>query len=111
LHSLVRRRRRIENSPSAFSQMSKAFFEHPILYSPYEYPPRHWELDESGRRQSVRSEGNRRYHRMLTARAASGATAASEIADRKIIRIFAQRVNTGKSIGENAVLVLEARER
>ncbi|MBA3352050.1 MAG: DEAD/DEAH box helicase family protein, partial [Blastocatellia bacterium] len=24
------------------------FFEHPILYSPYEYPPRHWELDDSG---------------------------------------------------------------
>jgi len=24
------------------------FFDHPILNSPYEYPPRHWELDESG---------------------------------------------------------------
>jgi type III restriction enzyme len=24
------------------------FFERPILYSPYEYPTRHWELDDSG---------------------------------------------------------------
>jgi type III restriction enzyme len=28
--------------------MTKAFFEHPILNSPYEAPRRHWELDESG---------------------------------------------------------------
>src|SRR5438874_3415754 len=28
--------------------MSDPFFEHPILYSPYEYPTKHWELDESG---------------------------------------------------------------
>lgn len=28
--------------------MPNPFFEHPILYSPYEYPTRHWELDESG---------------------------------------------------------------
>lgn len=28
--------------------MSDAFFTHPILNSPYEYPSRHWELDESG---------------------------------------------------------------
>ena len=28
--------------------MSDAFFKHPILNSPYEYPERHWELDESG---------------------------------------------------------------
>src|SRR5438309_11857445 len=27
--------------------MSNRFFEHPILYSPYEYPTCHWEL-ESG---------------------------------------------------------------
>jgi type III restriction enzyme len=27
---------------------SNPFFEHPILYSPYEYPTRHWELDDSG---------------------------------------------------------------
>ena len=24
------------------------FFDHPILNSPYEYPARHWELDEHG---------------------------------------------------------------
>ncbi|ADY14190.1 BPTD_3080 family restriction endonuclease [Sphaerochaeta globosa] len=28
--------------------MSIPFFDHPILNSPYEYPTRHWELDESG---------------------------------------------------------------
>jgi len=28
--------------------MSDQFFKHPILNSPYEYPSRHWELDESG---------------------------------------------------------------
>lgn len=28
--------------------MSNPFFERPILNSPYEYPRRHWELDESG---------------------------------------------------------------
>ncbi|HWH58008.1 MAG TPA: DEAD/DEAH box helicase family protein [Terriglobales bacterium] len=28
--------------------MENGFFEHPILNSPYEYPARHWEMDESG---------------------------------------------------------------
>ena len=28
--------------------MSDSFFERPILNSPYEYPARHWELDEDG---------------------------------------------------------------
>ncbi len=28
--------------------MSDAFFERPILNSPYDYPSRHWELDEAG---------------------------------------------------------------
>jgi type III restriction enzyme len=28
--------------------MSNLFFEHPILNSPYEYPSRHWELDDEG---------------------------------------------------------------
>src|SRR6202521_4362674 len=28
--------------------MSNPFFDHPILNSPYEYPMRHWELDEAG---------------------------------------------------------------
>ncbi len=28
--------------------MSNPFFEHPILNSPYQYPSRHWELDEDG---------------------------------------------------------------
>src|SRR6266436_4210206 len=29
-------------------EMSNPFFEHPILNSPYAYPPRHWELDKDG---------------------------------------------------------------
>src|SRR5271155_3477989 len=33
------------NSDSA---AANAFFEHPILNSPYESPSRHWELDEAG---------------------------------------------------------------
>ena len=28
--------------------MSNAFFEQPILNSPYDYPARHWELDATG---------------------------------------------------------------
>ena len=28
--------------------MDNPFFEHPILNSPYEYPTRHWELDDQG---------------------------------------------------------------
>ena len=28
--------------------MTDSFFDHPILNSPYEYPSRHWELDDSG---------------------------------------------------------------
>jgi len=28
--------------------VSNPFFDHPILNSPYEYPARHWELDETG---------------------------------------------------------------
>ncbi len=28
--------------------MANPFFEHPILYSPYEYPTKHWELDQTG---------------------------------------------------------------
>jgi type III restriction enzyme len=28
--------------------MDNEFFERPILNSPYEYPTRYWELDESG---------------------------------------------------------------
>ena len=28
--------------------MENPFFDQPILNSPYEYPKRHWELDEDG---------------------------------------------------------------
>src|SRR5437899_13048381 len=32
---------------------SDPFFEHPILYSPYEYPTRHWELDDGQPTQKI----------------------------------------------------------
>jgi type III restriction enzyme len=32
----------------ADDDMANEFFDHPILNSPYEYPSRHWELDETG---------------------------------------------------------------
>lgn len=28
--------------------MPDSFYDHPILNSPYEYPSRHWELDDNG---------------------------------------------------------------
>ena len=48
---------------------------------------------------------------MLTARAANSATVAKEMTDCTIMRTFAQRESTGTSVGENAVLVLNARKR
>jgi hypothetical protein len=50
-------------------------------------------------------------YRIFTARAASSASVASEIADWIIISALAQRESTGTSVGENAVLVLNARNR
>jgi type III restriction enzyme len=40
--------------------MSESFFEKPILNSPYTYPARHWELDESGQPTSRIVESRRR---------------------------------------------------
>ena len=40
--------------------MSAAFFERPILNSPYEYPARHWELDASGQPTQQVVEARRR---------------------------------------------------
>jgi type III restriction enzyme len=34
--------------PGRDAPMSNPFFDQPILNSPYEYPRRHWELDETG---------------------------------------------------------------
>lgn len=48
---------------------------------------------------------------MLTARAASSEIVVSEIVDCVIIISFAHRDRTGQSVGENAVLVLKARNR
>ncbi len=50
-------------------------------------------------------------YRILTARAASRASVASEIIDCTIIISFAQRESTGTSVGEKAVLVLKARNK
>ena len=40
--------------------MSNAFFERPIVNSPYEYPRRHWKLDESGQPTGEVEERRRR---------------------------------------------------
>ena len=48
---------------------------------------------------------------MLTARAARMITVPSEMEDCVIIITFAQCESTGTSVGENAVLVLNARKR
>jgi type III restriction enzyme len=37
-----------------------AFFEHPILNSPYDYPRRHWELDDDGQPTNVVAQSRRR---------------------------------------------------
>jgi hypothetical protein len=50
-------------------------------------------------------------YKMLMARAASSATVANEISACTIISTFAQRESTGESVGENAVLVLNAMKR
>ncbi len=40
--------------------MNNAFFDHPILNSPYEYPKRHWQLDEQGQPTQKINESRRR---------------------------------------------------
>ncbi|MCF8219446.1 MAG: hypothetical protein K9J21_10770 [Bacteroidales bacterium] len=40
--------------------MSNQFFEQPILNSPYDYPSRHWELDENGQPTQRINENRRR---------------------------------------------------
>src|SRR6266566_533447 len=44
---------------------SNPFFDHPILYSPYEYPSQHWELDRSGQ-PTQRVIDNRRRAEFIT---------------------------------------------
>ena len=48
---------------------------------------------------------------MFTARAASSATTVNEISDCNIIPALAQRESTAVSVGEKAVLVLNARNK
>ena len=38
-----------EPKPAADAEKPDRFYEQPILNSPYDYPGRHWELDESNR--------------------------------------------------------------
>jgi type III restriction enzyme len=45
--------------------MSNPFFDHPILNSPYEYPRRHWQLDEDGQ-PTQKIVGNRRGAKFIT---------------------------------------------
>ncbi len=40
--------------------MSNPFFDHPILNSPYEYPSRHWELDDTGQPTQIIRPSRRR---------------------------------------------------
>ena len=40
--------------------MSNAFFEQPILNSPYGYPSRHWELDPTGQPTQQIADSRRR---------------------------------------------------
>lgn len=49
--------------------------------------------------------------RMFTARAPRTTTVPSEMQDRTIILAFVQRDSTGTSVGENAVLVSNAKKR
>ena len=39
--------------------MTNAFFDHPILNSPYKSPTRYWELDESGQPTQKSLDGRR----------------------------------------------------
>lgn len=45
--------------------MPETFFDHPILNSPYDYPGRHWELDEDGQ-PTNRIVGSRRRSDLIT---------------------------------------------
>jgi hypothetical protein len=55
--------------------------------------------------------GGWKYQRMFTARAASSATIVRDINDCSIMPSFAKRDSTAVSVGEKAVLVLNARNR
>jgi type III restriction enzyme len=45
--------------------MADSFFEKPILNSPYEFPSRHWELDEDGQ-PTNRIIASRRHSDLIT---------------------------------------------
>ena len=40
--------------------MTNPFFDHPVLNSPYDYPARHWELDDQGQPTQQILESRRR---------------------------------------------------
>ncbi len=47
--------------------MDNQFFEKPILNSPYEYPTRHWELDDQGQptQQIIRNRRRAEFNNMI----------------------------------------------
>ena len=69
--------------------------------------------DGSGFRRHVfrLSDCQKQRYKIFTARAANSTTVASEISDCTIINTLAHRDRTGTSVGEKAVLVLNARNR
>jgi len=46
--------------PGERPDMNNRFFEQPVLNSPYEYPARHWELDDEGQPTQQIIESRRR---------------------------------------------------
>src|ERR1700722_17548050 len=55
----------VTSRQNATASMSNPFFDHPILNSPYEYPRRHWELDEAGQ-PTQKTVENRRSAKFVT---------------------------------------------
>jgi len=50
----------VSEKKETITEMNNQFFEHPILNSPYDYPNRHWELDDSGQPTQKIIESRRR---------------------------------------------------
>jgi len=80
------------------------------MASPSNVTYRSRQLKRSCSDKSRRSE-REACQRMLTARAANSTSTVSEMIDCSIMRAFPHRANAGVSVGENAVLVLKARNK
>lgn len=79
-------------------QEASAFFERPILNSPYEYPDQHWELDESGQ-PTQQVVGKRRSAEFITPipkpKKVKGAQKGLDLDDEAGISTEAQRYHSG----------------